>query len=329
MADEHFLIKILDKLGFNTTKLRWKMYQWERRAHQAKASGGLPPWLQWMRYEHKICRHCGAVNDRQSRTCHRCERRIPSVIVYRLMRVGGLLFPESAPVTGTAFIVIITIFFGAMLTVDGMDALWAPTHASFLLFGAFLSELGPGGLVWWRWFGFSFAHAGLIHIGFNVYATMQIAPLIESSIGRIKMLVVITVCQATAAFGTYAWYEIFLDRRFFTFGASGWVFGLIGFGAAYFHRMGPAGKTYRDALMRWVIIGIIFGVVIRANNAAHIGGMLGGAVMAYLPEARGHKKVRAAESLWKIAASISLVIWILTIVKVGLYAARNLDTLGG
>jgi rhomboid protease GluP len=65
-------------------------------------------------------------------------------------------------------------------------------------------------------------------------------------------------------------------------GASGSVFGLIGFAVAYYHRMGRAGEALRNFMFRWAIFAFVFGWMVGADNAGHLGGALGGATFGLL-----------------------------------------------
>lgn len=309
MTDDPFFIKLLQRLGVNTTKLKWKLYQIERRAQSAARNGVTPTWLRWLSYPHKICRHCGAVNDRDTRICHRCERRLPGMLGYRLFRMLGLALPQGTPVTSMAFIVVILFFYGLAVVFDGFSAILSPSSETLYAFGAFTERHGINLRDWWRLFAFSLAHGGIIHIGFNVIATSQIGPVIENYIGRKRLLVVITACQLAAALATYVWYNM-LDQRavFLTIGASGWVFGLIGFGVAYFHQAGQRAHHYRNMLLHWAVYALLFGLIIRANNAAHIGGMVGGALMALLPESP-RRATRLTDPAWEAAFWVCLALW--------------------
>ena len=203
MADDPLYIRLHDKLGVNTTRMRWKLYQIEQRKERMVQQGGLPTGLQWLTYPHKICRHCGAVVDREARVCATCERPAPSMMVYRMSRVFGLLMPASAPTTVTAFIIILGLVYGAMIVIDGMGAILAPSTDVVLRFGGWGSPHGLHPAHLWRLLGFSLTHYGLIHIGFNCFAASQVGPALEGNIGSRRMLVVITACQIGAALATF------------------------------------------------------------------------------------------------------------------------------
>mgnify|MGYP003884193297 CR=1 FL=1 len=83
------------------------------------------------------------------------------------------------------------------------------------------------------------------------------------------MLVLITVTQLTAAIAShYYYYNYRSEMMAITAGASGWLFGLIGYGIAHFHRQTGVLKDYQHQLIKWGIYSLIFGYIIGANNAA-------------------------------------------------------------
>jgi rhomboid protease GluP len=61
-------------------------------------------------------------------------------------------------------------------------------------------------------------------------------------------------------------------------GASGALFGMIGFSISYFHRIGGHHAiAQRDLMLRWAFFAFIFGFIVGADNAAHLGGAVSGA----------------------------------------------------
>ena len=328
MPEDSLLIRVLEKLGFNTTKLRWRLYQMEKTAARTKQNKGVPESLHWMRYQHKICGHCGGVNDREAKVCHRCERKLPGVMGYRVRRLVSTLVPAGAPAVSYGFLAVMVAVFGVQLLLGSLlvspfQALMAPPTAVTYVLGSYSNDLANG-LAYWRVLAFGLVHFGIIHIGFNGFALTQIGPIVEQALGRRRMLVLITACQIAAAMASLLWYEHYQHRAFVTVGASGWVFGLIGFGAMYFHRLGDHGRVYRDVLLRWVAYAVVFGIIIGANNAAHIGGLLAGALLAGFPGGRGLSPDER-DPVWSVAFWICLVLWIGTLGMMGYSLAVNFD----
>ena len=65
------------------------------------------------------------------------------------------------------------------------------------------------------------------------------------------------------------------------------------------------GAAIRRQYIQWMIYLLIFGLVIPANvdNAAHLGGLAGGFVVAYLAGTPGFSE--GAENFWRLAAGVS------------------------
>lgn len=305
--------KILDKLGVNTTRLQWKLYQWEKRPQGGLKGLRLPAGLRWISYQHKFCLHCGALLDRSARECPSCKRRAPTMRTYQIFRLLGLIMPEGVAPTILLFLMGMAALFALSVLMQGPSAFLMPTGLTLRVFGAWSSALVQDARQYWRILSFGLMHIGAIHILFNSVALMQVGPVVEQSIGRKRMLVVITITQLAAALATHLWYTGVLHRAVESAGASGWLFGLIGFGIAYFRGEGASGRAYQQFLIRWAIYGILFGILMHANNAAHVGGMAAGLLLGNIPE-RWSRKSKAVDTAWTAAFWVSLALWLITLV---------------
>lgn len=131
---------------------------------------------------------------------------------------------------------------------------------------------------WWRCITYAYTHGGLIHVGFNMMVLYQVGPLLESEIGWTRLFTLYTLCGLVATFAGYFWHPMVP-----VVGASGAVFGLIGFSVSYFHRMGGALATQqRNFMFQWAVMAFVFGLIVGADNAAHLGGLLTGAAFGWL-----------------------------------------------
>lgn len=130
---------------------------------------------------------------------------------------------------------------------------------------------------WWRCLTYAFNHGGLIHLAFNMIALFQVGPLVEFEIGRSRFLLLYLITAVTATVAGYFWHPLVP-----VVGASGSLFGLIGFAAAWFHRLGPQSHELRNFMLKWGAFALIFGLVVGADNIAHLGGAAGGAVIGFL-----------------------------------------------
>ncbi len=317
MPEESRILAVLAKLGVNTTRIRWRLYQWEKRWKTFTPGNAVPTRLRWLRWPHKTCMHCGALADREERACPKCGAKMPSMPVYRAMRLLGIVTPEGSPVTIGAFLLLMWLVFGLGAVMQGTSYLFSPTMLTMNVFGAWSVEWILKDREFWRYLSFGLCHIGFWHIGFNTAALLQVGPMVEAQIGKARMLVLITVSQFTATSATYVWYhQIKHADQIVTAGASGWLFGLIGFGIAYLWDQVGAAKAYRDVLVRWAIYALVFGFVLGANNAAHLGGLLGGLALGITRE-RNVRAVRISSQIWNASAAISLALWIVTLCFMG------------
>lgn len=320
MADDPLWLRALERLGVNVTRLRWRLYQMDQKRGQEKRL--LPDSLRWLEYQHIICAHCGAIIPRGDRVCPQCERRAPTLLGYRLYRLAGLAFPEKAPVVTSAFLGASIFFFALTILIDGPSAIMKPSSETLLRLGAFLAMEGIPWTELWRGLAFGVLHFGLFHIGFNGFALFQIGPVIEAEIGARKMLVLVTATQIGAAVATYVWYALIQKDVAFTAGASGWLFGLIGFGAGFFHSQGSAGRMQRNFFLQWAAYVFIFGMLLGANNAAHLGGFLVGLPLGTILFRQRYPSSQQ-QSVWNALFAVSLLLWVGTAVTVAITALGN------
>ncbi len=132
---------------------------------------------------------------------------------------------------------------------------------------------------WWRCITYAFAHGGLIHLAFNMMVLYQVGPMVEEEIGTIRFVILYVLTALTATLAGLGWQIIYIKQWIPVVGASGSLFGLIGFAISYFHRVGGTmAHNYRNFMLRWAIIAFIFGLLVGADNAAHLGGAIGGAL---------------------------------------------------
>ena len=163
---------------------------------------------------------------------------------------------------------------------------------------------------WWRCLTYAYTHGGLIHLAFNMMVLYQIGPAIEGEIGTLRFVTLYTLTALTATGAGLLWHPVAP-----VVGASGALFGLIGFAIVYYHRVGgPAAHHLRNFMLRWAAFAFVFGLVVGADNAGHLGGALGGAVLgAVLPLGlRGRKSLRP---LFNLLGSLCIAA---TIVSFGL-----------
>jgi len=131
---------------------------------------------------------------------------------------------------------------------------------------------------WWRCLSYAFTHGGLLHLAFNMVALYQVGLLLEREAGQATLLVVYVFSALTATLAGYLWHP-----EVVVVGASGALFGLIGFAVVFYRRLADPASQYKSRFMlQWAIFAFLFGLAVHADNAGHLGGALGGALVALL-----------------------------------------------
>jgi rhomboid protease GluP len=290
----------------------------------------LPPkfWFQWQRLKKafsssldaqdgtsnrsvRMCPHCRALIDRDAKVCPLCgETTGPARARGGNSTPGRLMGVIPIPTTASSVMVVANLalyvvswymtqnseaahLYGApsMGGIDGQVLLRLGAKAPYILAGQ-----------WWRLVTAMFLHAGLLHIGMNMWCLVDLGPQVESLFSTPKFTVFYLV-TGVAGFVL----SFLLSPGGMSVGASGAVLGLIGvlIGASFHH--GHLGKDIRRQLMSWVIYIAIFGILFHADNAAHFGGLASGLALGYLvPE--GEPATRPSENLWNGLAVISVLV---------------------
>ncbi len=157
---------------------------------------------------------------------------------------------------------------------------------------------------YWRIVTYGFLHIGLLHIAFNMIALSQVGPALESEIGSARF---VAVYLLSLIGGGVAELVVRGPAVMLIAGASGALFGLIGFGISYAHFYGGyAGREQRNFYLTWAAYGLLFGFIVGAANICHIGGMITGAVCGFLVE-RERANRHFYTPVWNaIAALLSL-----------------------
>ena len=262
-------------------------------------------------------------------TCPQCQR--PAAVgiqcvdcvsegaktVRQARTVFGGSVTDGRPVATMTIIGICVAVFVLQMTVPGLD-----DRISFV---PALAQSEP-----WRFLTSAFAHGGITHIAFNMYALWVMGSYLEPMLGRARFVAIYLLSalggsvmylllstpttELDAAMGNYGMW------RTGAVGASGAVFGLFGAFLVLQRRLG------RSSAGMYVIIGInaVIGFVIPGIAwQAHLGGLLTGAAVAaaiaYSGRNRGPLAPPADQRVhWFSMGGILLVLVVLTIGKYAL-----------
>ena len=122
----------------------------------------------------------------------------------------------------------------------------------------------------------AFLHTGIMHLAFNCYALYVLGSQLESYLGKAKYIVIYLV---SAIFGSL--FSMTFNGDTASIGASGAVFGLMG-ALLYFgyHYRVYLGNVIKSQILPLVIVNLLIGFLTTGvDNAAHIGGLVGGAMI--------------------------------------------------
>ena len=126
---------------------------------------------------------------------------------------------------------------------------------------------------WYRLFTVALVHAGLLHLGFNMYALMVLGNPLEEAFGKNKLLIIFFFSLLTGSLTS----AYFASASSYSVGASGAIFGLFGAMVIVGNRIGA------DVRSIYVIIGVNFAIGFALGGVdwkAHLGGLVGGLISA-------------------------------------------------
>jgi membrane associated rhomboid family serine protease len=206
--------------------------------------------------------------------------------------------PVASPFWVRTLLAVNLVVFVAMIAYGWLQfGDWDGTTNSIVLttFGMKVNDLVAQGQVW-RLFTAMFLHIGALHLLSNLYALHALGPLVEGYFGHGRFLAIYLIGGLTGSVASYAF------SAASSAGASGAVFALIGATTVYFLRyrdnFGARGRAIVQNMFVIIAINLVFGLSIPfIDNWGHIGGLIGGAIVAWglLPRYRPPEIVRLGD----------------------------------
>jgi rhomboid protease GluP len=179
-----------------------------------------------------------------------------------------------------AIVTINFLIFGLMVA-RGVSAV-SPSAASLLGWGADYGPLTLGGQPW-RVLSNVFLHFGILHVSLNMLALWNSGAVVERIFGRVAFAVAYFAAGVTGSLAS-----LVVHPQTVSAGASGAVFGVYGALAAFLVRErgaipAPVLSKLRGVALSFIAYNILYGLNSpQIDNAAHIGGLLGGAMAGAL-----------------------------------------------
>src|SRR5690349_15063013 len=222
----------------------------------------------------QLCPACGTLVGIHATRCHVCGTSLRFSVAAFSKKFSGVFGEHEAPVTTVlliANILMLGVSWMALVAAGGgkgLSILWGLGGVSQIRLG--MSIPWPylvGTQEWWRLVTAMFLHGGLLHIGFNMMALLQLGPAIEELYGSGRYLFIYLFTGAfgflvSASFGNH-----------FSLGASGALLGLVGVMLAITTKRGGSYMNeLRSRLISSVVILFAIGFMgMGIDNYAHGG----------------------------------------------------------
>jgi rhomboid protease GluP len=267
-----------------------------------------------------VCPSCGSLVGVRDEKCYMCGRVNPGLWGFGpALRQFGLTISFSRLVVGAcvALWLVTLLVSGSSMSGGGGNFLnmLSPSTTVLFVFGASGAIPVFSAGRWWTVLSAGWLHAGLLHVGMNMYWVWQMGPALTELFGPARTVIIYTV-GGVAGFalssiaGEFFPHIPFLTPGRFTVGASAPVFGLIG---ALYHYGRTTSSAAKQMAMSIMLQALLFGVLVPGiDNYAHLGGFAGGyltsAFLDPMTRERGDHTIVAlvclAASALAIAASI-------------------------
>lgn len=147
----------------------------------------------------------------------------------------------------------------------------------------------------------AFLHAGVLHIGLNMFALYILGTLLEPAIGTVRFVGIYAVSILSGSF-----LVMVIDPGQLTVGASGGIFGLMA--AAFLIARSRGLDELATQIGFFVILNLV--ITFGANNisvGAHIGGLIGGGIAALLVAQLDRRRIANAKAI-EIAALVGMCV---------------------
>jgi len=232
-----------------------------------------------------VCASCGSLVGVNDPKCYNCGRRNPGLWGFGpvLRRFGNEFGFTTVIVYGCgalyALSLLLTVISGGNLLGGSLFSIMGPND-----FAA--HSLGVSGATpvfhfgrWWTLLSAGWLHGGALHILFNLMWVRQLGPAVEEMYGAARMIIIYTLSSMSGFFlsSFLAYYTSipFFSGGYVTLGASAPIFGLLG-ALVHYGRRGGSSLVGSTALNYAITMGV-FGLIMPGiDNAAHLGGFLGG-----------------------------------------------------
>jgi rhomboid protease GluP len=301
--------RILDAVGLNGARVRWKWNQRRRDLGEAGLKAEMV--VRSAQSVYKMCPQCRALVPRAARRCTMCDASLAGVRAPGLTRVVENLIPGA---TATTFLILLAnaLLFAVVLLLpvrlDANDSrtplsrLWMFDPLSLIRYGSGLSGLTLELREWWRIVTPVFLHGGILHFAMNSMALVRLGPLVEEEFGTERLASIYVLCGIAGSAASQ------LLRQTHTVGASGALCGLLGLLLVHGWRIGGAyGQRLKSVMLQNVVLMAGISFVPGVDLLNHLGGFVMGCALGFVAPS-GPFRSRGTAVVWQLLAWLALAL---------------------
>lgn len=164
--------------------------------------------------------------------------------------------------------------------------------------GSNIPQLTLGLHQYWRLVSSMFMHGNLLHICLNMFTLWQVGQLVERIFGSLRFAGLYLLAGLSGSIASVLWmtHKLMLEAAsrvpphlpYYSVGASGAIFGIIGGLLAFISRKNSGVpptvvQSLRKSILPFLLFNIAAGILYpHTDNAAHIGGLVGGWLAGYV-----------------------------------------------
>lgn len=198
-------------------------------------------------------------------------------IAERIQGFFALLKPQSGYLA-TPVIIHLNVLIYVLMVLSGVDA-FSPSGQALVDWGANYRPVTLEGEAW-RLITACFLHVGLIHLVLNMFALVYIGEVLEKLLGTLRFTIAYLLAGLSGSLLSLYWHYNTVAA-----GASGAIFGMYGVFLALLTTSLVERSSRQDLLsstLGFIGYNLFFGMKGNIDNAAHLGGLLGGFLVGYV-----------------------------------------------
>ena len=189
----------------------------------------------------------------------------------------------GAPVTFYVLLANVALFVGEVIASRSLSSLVDVPHEVLIELGANYAPLTVGLGQYYLLVTSCFLHGNIIHVALNMWALRQIGPFAERTVGSARYAVMYVVTGIAGSAASVFWALISERALVPSVGASGAICGVMGAALVLGVRLEGWRSGIAGQIGFWLLVTLAYGAKMpNVDNAAHVGGIAAGCLIAVL-----------------------------------------------